>query len=125
MPYCPECGLGYPPAIVACPRCRVILTQEPARVVGGDVAEVVYRVPDEAAGILLRGILEQHGIPALLRSATLPGYGGVRRDWSTSAWGEILVVRSLAVEARALLSDYLQALAHGGAVRDEDVEAAE
>jgi hypothetical protein len=125
MPFCPECGVGYPPAIVACPRCRVILTQEPARVVGGDAAEVVYRVPDEAAGILLCGILEQHGIPALLRSATLPGYGGVRRDWSTSAWGEILVVRALAVEARALLSDYLQALAGGGAVRDEDVEAAE
>lgn len=93
--------------------------------VGGDVSEVVYRVPDEASGILLRGILEQHGIPALLRSATLPGYGGVRRDWSTSAWGEIVVVRSLAAEARALLSDYLQALARGGAVRDEDVEAAE
>jgi hypothetical protein len=125
MPFCPECGLGYPPAIVACPRCRVILSPEPARLVEGDLAEVVSRVPDEAAGVLLCGILEQHGVPALLRSATLPGYGFVRRDWSTSAWGEILVVRSLAAEARALISDYLQALAGGGAVRDEDVEAAE
>jgi hypothetical protein len=61
----------------------------------------------------------------VLRSATLPGYGGVRRDWGTSAWGEILVPGRSAPEARALIADYLAALERGGMVRDEDVEGVE
>ncbi len=71
---------------------------------------------------LLCGVLEHEEIPALLRSTTLPGYGSVRRDWSTTAWGEILVRREDASEARALIADYLAALERGGEVRDEDVE---
>jgi hypothetical protein len=67
-------------------------------------------------------VLEHHGVRTVLRSATLPGYGSVRRDWSTSAWGEILVARRDAAEARALIADYLGALERGGQVRDEDVE---
>jgi uncharacterized protein YbaR (Trm112 family) len=123
MGQCPECGSHYPPAVVACPQCRVVL--EPVRTQDGDAAEVVHRVPDAVAGALLCGILEHHGLPAVLRAATLPGYGTVRRDWSTSAWGEILVARSYAAEARSIIADYLQALAEGGAVRDDDVEASE
>jgi len=125
MGYCPECGAAYKPGVVACPRCRVLLGAEPANTGGGETPEVVQRVPDAAAGALLCGMLEHHGIPAILRSATLPGYGSVRRDWTTSAWGEILVARSMAAEARGVMRDYLQALEQGGQVRDEDVEAAE
>jgi hypothetical protein len=125
VPWCPECGQLYDPAIVACPRCRAVLTSEPPARQSSHAPEVVHRVPDAAAGALLCGVLEHHGIRALLRSATLPGYGSVRRDWSTSAWGEILVSHSEASEARALIADYLLALERGGQVRDEDVEAAE
>ena len=82
----------------------------------------MHRVPDAAAGALLCGVLEHHGIRRVLRSATLPGYGTVRRDWSTTAWGEILVPRDEAAEARAMIADYLPALERGGQVRDEDVE---
>lgn len=124
MPHCPECGETYPPEVVACPRCRVVLAQGSHRV-DDPPPQVVHRVPDAVAGALLCGMLEHHGVPAVLRSATLPAYGGVRRDWSTSAWGEILVGGAYAAEARALIADYLQALARGGLVRDEDVEAAE
>ncbi|HYM80195.1 MAG TPA: zinc ribbon domain-containing protein [Candidatus Limnocylindria bacterium] len=122
MGFCPECGAEYPPAVVACPKCRAVLADEPPRGADGEGPEVVHRVPDAAAGALLCGILEHQGIRALLRSATLPGYGSVRRDWSTSAWGEILVRRREVAEARALIADYLQALERGGEVRDEDVE---
>ena len=121
MGHCPECGAGYPPAVVACPRCRVVL--EPIRAPEEGAFEIVHRVPDTVAGALLCGVLDHHGIPSILRAATLPGYGSVRRDWSTSAWGEILVSRTFAAEARGVLADYLEALAEGGAVRDEDVEA--
>jgi hypothetical protein len=121
MGFCPECGAAYPPEVVACPRCRVILSAEPPPGEPGAPC-VVHRVPDAAAGALLCGLLEHHGIRALLRSATLPGYGGIRRDWSTSAWGEILVSSGDESEARALIADYLAALERGGAVKDEDVE---
>jgi hypothetical protein len=70
-------------------------------------------------------LLEHHGVRAVLRSAMLPGYGTVRRDWSTTAWGEILVPREEADEARAIIADYLEALEQGGAVRDDDVEGFE
>jgi hypothetical protein len=123
MAYCPECGAAYPPEVVACPRCRVVLGPEPEP--EPDRPHVVHRVPDAAAGALLCGVLEHAGIPALLKSATLPGYGGVRRDWATSAWGEILVSGALAAEAKAIIADYLQALEAGGQVRDDDVESAD
>ncbi|HTM57853.1 MAG TPA: zinc ribbon domain-containing protein [Candidatus Udaeobacter sp.] len=120
MGFCPECGAEYEPAVAACPRCRVVLIAE--RPASGTDPVVVHRVPDAAAGALLGGLLEHHGIRAVLRSAMLPGYGTVRRDWSTTAWGEILVPAEEAEEARELIADYLGALERGGAVRDEDVE---
>jgi hypothetical protein len=122
--YCPECGSEYPPEIAACPRCRVVLTSEPPPSTSGE-PQVVHRVPDAAAGALLCGVLEHQGIHTVLRSATIPGYGTVRRDWSTTAWGEILVARDDAEEARALIADYLLALERGGQERDEDVEGVE
>ena len=121
MSFCPECGTRYDDAIAACPKCRVVLSAEPPST---GTPQVVHRVPDAAAGALLCGVLEHQGIKTVLRSATLPGYGTVRRDWSTTAWGEILVADEDAAEARALIADYLLALERGGKVRDEDVEGA-
>jgi len=123
MGYCPECGASYEPAVAACPRCRVILNPDPPVESGEPV--IVHRVPDAAAGALLCGILENNDIRTVLRTATLPGYGTVRRDWATSAWGEIMVAPDDAAEARAIIADYLQALERGGEVRDEDVEGVE
>jgi hypothetical protein len=122
MRYCPECGEAYEDAIAACRQCRVVLVDKPPVRPGEDSPEVVHRVPDAAAGALLCGVLEAQGFRTVLRPATLPGYGTVRRDWGTTHWGEILVASSEADEARALISDYLAALESGGAVRDEDVE---
>jgi hypothetical protein len=122
--WCPECGTAYDESIAACPECREVLTSEPPADEEAGTPVVIHRVPDAAAGALLCGVLEHQGIPAILRSATVPGYGAVRRDWGTSAWGEILVPRTAAADARGLIADYLQALERGGAVRDEDVEDA-
>lgn len=120
MPWCPDCGREYPPEIVACPSCRVVLVDELP--VPDAEPVVVHRVPDAAAGALLCGVLENSGITAVLRSAMLPGYGLIRRDWSTSAWGEILVPGAQADDARGLIAEYLAALDRGGIVRDSDVE---
>ena len=121
MKYCPECGREYDDAIVACPSCRVVLGTEPPPPAGAP-PEIVHRVPDAASGALLCGVLEGEGIRTVLRPATLPGYGTVRRDWATTHWGEILVAHRDAEEAKAIIADYLAALERGGAVRDEDVE---
>ena len=118
--WCPECGAGYGEQIVACRRCRVVLTDE--RPVESSAPVVVHRVPDAAAGALLAGVLEHHGVHAFLRSTTLPGIGEVRRDWATTAWGELLVAPAEAAEAREIIAEYLAALERGGSVRDEDVE---
>jgi hypothetical protein len=120
MPWCPECGKEYGPETVACPECRVPLADEPPGQ-AGEIA-VAHRVPDAASGALLCGVLENNGVTAVLRSTQLPGYGGIRRDWSTFAWGEILVASEVLEEAREIIADYLEALDRGGAVRDEDVE---
>ena len=122
MRYCPECSAPYDDAIAACPRCRVVLGDWPPPSEGDATPTVVYRVPDAASGALLCGVLEGQDIRAVLRSATLPGYGTVRRDWATTQWGEILVAHVDADEARSIIADYLSALERGGSVRDEDVE---
>lgn len=124
MRYCPECGTEYGPEMAACPRCRAVLVAEPPAL-GDTSPTVVHRVPDAASGALLCGILEAQGIQTVLRTATLPGYGTVRRDWTTTAWGEILVSQEDAADARAAIADYLLALERGGQVRDEDVEGGE
>jgi hypothetical protein len=124
MGYCPECGAAYEPAVVACPRCRVPLVAEPPPAHNAPPV-VIHRVPDAVAGAMLEGMLELHGIDAVLRSTALPAYGFVRRDWSTTSWGEILVRPEDASEARALIAEYLLALERGGQVRDEDVEGDE
>ena len=119
--HCPECGTRYPDGVVACPRCRVVLAAEAPGPEAEDEPVVVHRVPDAAAGALLCGVLEHEGIRTVLRAATLPAYGSVRRDWSTSAWGEILVRSADEAEARLVLADYLLALERGGQVTDDDV----
>lgn len=120
MKYCPECGAEYDDAFVACPKCREMLSDiDPER---SRTPQVVHRVPDAAAGSLLCGMLQHHGLHAILRSATLPAYGVVRRDWGTTAWGEILVPAEEAEEAQRRITEYLEALERGGRVTDEDVE---
>jgi hypothetical protein len=119
--HCPDCRQSFDDDIAACPNCREVLQPGEAPPVG---PTVVYRVPDAAAGALLCGMLEHHGIHAVLRSATLPAYGSVRRDWSTTAWGEILTPAGEADAARALIGDYLAELEEGGRVTDQDVEDA-
>ena len=117
--WCPECGAEYDLAIVACPRCRAVLVDEPPI----EEPACVHRVPDAAAGALLLGLLEQNGVPAVLRSTSVPGYPGVAGDWSDMAgWSELWVPAAQIDEARDMIADYLQALERGGEVRDEDVE---
>ena len=114
-------GATYEDAYAACPTCREVLDPGEAPAPG---PTVVHRVPDAAAGALLCGMLVHHGLHAQLRSTLLPAYGLVPRDWSTTAWGEIVTPAAEAAAARALIADYLGELERGGRVTDADVEVA-
>jgi dihydrodipicolinate synthase/N-acetylneuraminate lyase len=55
---------------------------------------------------MLQGILEEAGIPVLLRSRQIPGYGTVL-ERATGVWGDLLVPDERETEARTLVDAYL------------------
>jgi hypothetical protein len=85
-----------------------------------DVA-VVHRASTEFEAISVREMLEAAGLRAVIRSRLVPGYnvptlaggqGGIVAD--------ILVPAEQEAQARALVADYLAALAVGGEPADAD-----
>jgi 2-dehydro-3-deoxy-D-pentonate aldolase len=80
----------------------------------------IHTAGDEVEALMLQGILEQAGIPVVLRSRQVPGYGDVVEK-ATGVWGDLLVPDERAVEARALVRDYLAAQpAQSGTLRPKD-----
>ena len=113
------------PAVVACPRCRVVLVR---RAAAGDAARAGGRAPRarrrgrRAAVRRARAPRHPHACCAARRC---PATASVRRDWSTTRVGrDPGAPRATRREARAVIADYLLALERGGEVRDEDVEGA-
>lgn len=66
----------------------------------------VHTAGDEVEALMLQGLLEQAGIPVVLRSRRVPGYGGAVEK-ATGTWGDLLVPDDREAEARSLLADYL------------------
>jgi dihydrodipicolinate synthase/N-acetylneuraminate lyase len=69
----------------------------------------VHTASDEVQALMLQGILEEAGIPVLLRSRQLPGYGEVL-ERATGIWGDLLVPDDREAEARTLVVEYLASL---------------
>ncbi|MGC8874262.1 MAG: putative signal transducing protein [Chloroflexia bacterium] len=109
MPYCPNCRKEQPEPAETCPDCGHLLL--PARPVWRpfDPSEplvVAWTAYGEPQAFLLKGLLEQEGIPvAIQREAgpllglTLDGFGAHR----------LLVPESLLAEAREILEAYASA----------------
>jgi 4-hydroxy-tetrahydrodipicolinate synthase len=68
----------------------------------------IHTAGDEVEALMLQGLLEQAGIPVVLRSRQVPGYGDVVEK-ATGVWGDLLVPDERAADARALVRDYLAA----------------
>ncbi len=68
--------------------------------------KTVHTAGDEAEALMLQGLLQQVGIPVMLRSHQIPGYAEVV-ERATGVWGDLLVPDERAAEARALLAEYL------------------
>ena len=74
MPFCPKCRAEYLEEVETCPDCQVSLVQElppEDRVDYVDLVEL-QRVPNEISGIMMKGILDNSGINAVLRAAKIP-----------------------------------------------------
>jgi 2-dehydro-3-deoxy-D-pentonate aldolase len=68
----------------------------------------IHTAGDEVEALMLQGLLEQAGIPVVLRSRQVPGYGDVVEK-ATGVWGDLLVPDERAADARTLVRDYLAA----------------
>lgn len=82
---------------------------------------ILYKPPDELLAIRLKDLLEQEGIPAMLRSYQMPWYNGLARMMRPE-WGEVLVAEAdydAAVRIRDELLASLEAPAPGEDVEEE------
>jgi hypothetical protein len=101
-----------------CPDCQVSLVQDLPPKDEVDYIDLVelQRVPDEVSGVMMKGILENNGIDAILRAAKIPWYNGIASTWSTYYWGKILVPKGELERSRKILDEYLKSL------EDEDMD---
>lgn len=119
MPICPECRTPYEPGVVLCRNCRVPLVDwadapPPGAGEGEDDEGLewvelveVSPVPNTVTAAMWKGALESQGLHPVVRSHSIPAYGEVLRDWTTRAWGTLLVPADELAEARLVLEDFL------------------
>ena len=119
MPFCPECHASYEEGVVLCRNCRATLVENLPE--SDEPFAVVRDVPDAVTGAMWQGALESQGLHAVVRSNALPAYGDVLRDWSTKAWGALLVPREEYDEAKSVLEDFLATAATKAPEPEEDV----
>ncbi len=67
--------------------------------------KAVHTAFTEVEALMLKGVLEEAGIPVLLRSNRVPGY----EQNLLNEWGDLLVPDDRAAEAKELISGYLAA----------------
>ncbi len=68
MPYCPDCEEEFRPEVKTCPECNVDLVDALER--GNGDLEVAFTVMYESKAHIIRGYLENEGIPCQLENAT-------------------------------------------------------
>lgn len=66
--------------------------------------KVVHTAGSEVEAVMIRGVLEQAGIPVAVLSRAIPGYGVLVEP---DKWGDLLVPDDRVEEAGALLRDFL------------------
>ncbi len=106
MPYCPYCRKEQPGVEDRCPECgHLLLPQSPAWKPFDPMEPLVrvHTVYSEPQAFLLKGLLEQEGIPVVIQREAGPVFGltvdglGAHR---------LLVPESLAAEAHEILAVY-------------------
>jgi len=118
MPFCPNCRAEYIEGVDTCPDCQVELVDELPPKEEPEYLDLVEleKVPDEVSGVMMKGILVNNGIFAILKSAKIPWYDGIGSTWSTYYWGIILVPKEDLEKSRRILNEYIESLG------SEDIE---
>lgn len=68
----------------------------------------VYKPENELMAMSIKSLLEQSGIPVVLRSYQIPWYDGIAKMMRPS-WGEILVEEDDYAQALELIKNFLSA----------------
>jgi hypothetical protein len=112
MAFCPKCRAEYIEGVETCPDCQVKLVDKLPPIEKFEYVELVEleKVPDEVSGVMMKGILVNNGINAILKSAKIPWYDGIASTWSTYYWGIILVPKDELEISRRILNEYLESL---------------
>ncbi len=112
MPFCPKCRAEYIEGVEECPDCQVLLVDELPPKEESEYVEMVEleKVPDEVSGVMMKGILVNNGIDAVLKAAKIPWYDGIASTWSTYYWGILLVPEDQLERSRKILDEYLKSL---------------
>jgi hypothetical protein len=118
MPFCPKCRAEYIEGVETCPDCQVKLVNELPPMDETEYVDLVEleKVQDEVSGVMMKGILVNNGINAILKAAKIPWYDGIASTWSTYYWGIILVPKEDVERSRKILNEYLESL------ENEDIE---
>lgn len=110
MPYCPHCRDEFQDWVKVCPDCKVALVAElPLQPNHEEVDEpLVYitTAPNESVASMWSGILEEHGIHCLLKSANLRA---AMYAFTYNMTCQIHVLASQAERAKEILSSFLKA----------------
>lgn len=110
MRYCPICRSEYLEGVEVCPECKVVLVDELPEEAEFIDWKTLAHVPDELAGDMVKGVLENAGLDVILRSFTIPGYDGIVGSWYEEHWGEILVKESDFPRAKEIIGEYIDSL---------------
>jgi len=118
MPFCPKCRVEYVEEVETCPDCQTPLVEELPPKDDVKYVELVEleRVPNEISGIMMKGILENNGIDAVLRAAKIPWCNGIASTWSIYHWGQLMVPKEEFERSRKILDEYL------GSLESDDTE---
>ena len=74
--------------------------------------KTVHTAGDETEALMLQGLLEGAGIPVVLRSRQIPGYGDIV-ERAIGVWGDLLVPDEREGEARSLVTGFLASSRRG------------
>ena len=72
--------------------------------------KAAHTAATEVEAVMLKGLLEDAGIPVLLRSHLVPGYNAR----IPPGWGDLFVPDERLREAETLIAEYLAAVKEGG-----------
>ena len=111
MLVCPECRSEFNKGILICTDCGIDLVAELPLDAGVEYVDwkIVKSVSSEILGNILKGVLENGGIEAVLRSHVMPSVGSVQGEFSPD-WGDLLVHTEDFRSAQELIELYLASL---------------